>query len=127
MTERTTVVDFVAKGDTPDEWKMVLVEEGPWADPVDAELRRVQERLYGTIDAALDGQLAEKFPESRGKKIIVQLDCYNCPGTEVAEFFDRFSKGVFATADYKQALDKSQFVSGITFRLNLETIVPRTS
>ncbi len=122
MVERTTVVDFVARGDGPDEWKMVLVEEGPWNGSVETELRRVQDRLYGTVDAALDGQLAERFPESKGKRVIVQLDCYNCPGTEVSEFFDRFSKGVFATADYEQALDRSPFVSGIAFHLNLQAI-----
>jgi hypothetical protein len=40
-TERTTVVDFVAEGSTPNEWKMVLVEEGPWVGSVEEQLRRV--------------------------------------------------------------------------------------
>jgi hypothetical protein len=120
--ERTTLVDFVARGATPDEWKMVLVEQGPWTGPIENELRRLQERLYGTVDAALDGQLAEKFPESMGKKLIVQLDGYNLPQAEVSEFFARFSKGVFSTADYRQALTNSRFVKGITFELNFESI-----
>jgi hypothetical protein len=42
--ERTTVADFIAKGATPDEWKMVLVEEGPWTGAIENHLRRVQER-----------------------------------------------------------------------------------
>lgn len=117
-----TIVDFVAKGDAPDEWKLVLVEEGPWTGPIEDQLRRVQDRLYGSIDAALDGQLAEKFPESRGKKIVIQLDSYNLPRAEVAEFFDRFSKGVLSTADYQQALQGNAFVKDISFRLNFETI-----
>jgi len=122
MKDRVTVVDFVARGDADDEWKMVLVEEGPWIGPVDDHLRQLQERLYGTVDAALDGQLAEKFPESRGKKLIVQLDGYNLPKAEVSEFFDRFSKGVFSTVDYRRALESSKFVKGITFELNFESI-----
>jgi hypothetical protein len=120
--EKTTVVDFVAKGATPDEWKMVLVEEGPWRGPVEDQLRRVQERLYGCLDAALEGQLAEKFPESSGKKIIIQLDCYNLPRGEVAEFFDKFSTGVLAVPDYLKALKESQFVRGISFELNFEAV-----
>lgn len=120
--DRVTIVDFVAKGDAPDEWKLVLVEEGPWTGPIEDQLRRVQDRLYGSIDAALDGQLAEKFPESRGKKIVIQLDSYNLPRAEVAEFFDRFSKGVLSTADYQQALQGNAFVKDISFRLNFETI-----
>jgi len=122
MTERETLVDFVARGDTPGEWQMVLVEEGPWSMPLESELRRVQERLYGAIDAALEGKLAEKFPESKGKKIVVQLDCYNCPITEVSEFFGRFSKGVFETDDYKRSLKDNQFVSGIEFRSNFKAV-----
>src|SRR5882757_8227165 len=97
--ERTTLVDFIARGGTADEWNMVLVEQGPWTGSIESQLRRLQDRLYGTIDAALDGKLAEKFPESKGKKIIIRLDGYNLPKAEVAEFFDRFSKGVFSTSD----------------------------
>lgn len=120
--EATTVVDFVAKGESPDEWKMVLVEEGPWSNAIETQLRRVQERLYECIDAALDGQLAEKFPESSGKKIVVQLDCYNLPRDEVAEFFDKFSEGVFSTADYEKALQQNKFVKGISFEVNFDSI-----
>ncbi len=121
-TKGTTTVDFVAKGVTPDEWRVVLVEEGPWSRSVEAELRRVQERLYECIDAALDGQFAKKFPESNGAKIVIQLDCYNVPGAEVADFFDTFSKGVFFTNDYKDALVQCRFVKGISFEVNFDSI-----
>ena len=121
IVERTTVVDFVARGDAPDEWRMVLVEEGPWVDAIDNQVRRVQARLYGCIDAALEGQLAEKFPESNGKKVVIQLDCYNLPKTEVAEFFERFAKGVFSTPAYKQALENNRFVTDISFHAKFES------
>ena len=101
---------------------MVLVEQGPWTGLIDDQLKRLQERLYGTIDAALEGQLAEQFPESKGKKLIVQLDAYNVPRAEVSEFFDRFSGGVLSTPDYRQALKNNLFVKGITFELNFESI-----
>lgn len=120
--ERTTVVDFVARGKTPDEWMMVLVEQGPWTDSIESQLRRLQDRLYGTIDAALQGKLAEKFPESKGKKIIIRLDGYNVPQAEVAAFFDRFSKGVLATPDHKHALKNNQFVKNVSFQANFESI-----
>ena len=122
MKEHVTIVDFVARGEAEDEWKMVLVEQGPWTGLIDDQLKRLQERLYGTIDAALEGQLAEQFPESKGKKLIVQLDAYNVPRAEVSEFFDRFSGGVLSTPDYRQALKNNLFVKGITFELNFESI-----
>jgi hypothetical protein len=120
--KRTTLVNFIARGEAPDEWKMILVEQGPWSGPVETQLRRLQERLYGTIDAALDGQLAEKFPESTGKRIIVQLDGYNLPKTQVAEFFERFSKGVLQTTDYQRHLKGNRFVKAISFEINLKSI-----
>jgi hypothetical protein len=121
-SEKTTTVDFVARGDSPGEWKMVLVEQGPWKHPIDKQLRRVQARMYGCVDAALDGKLAEEFPESRGKHLIVQLDCYNVPKEEVQEFFQRFSNGIFAVDDYRKALEQNQFVDGIGFEVNFDNI-----
>ncbi len=117
-----TVVDFVAKGDSPDQWKMVLVEEGPWPGSIDDQLQRIQERMYDCIDAALDGKLAKRFPEAKGKNMVVQLDCYNVPKEEVKEFFDRFSKGVLVIDEYREALKQNQFVKNISFEVNFDSI-----
>jgi hypothetical protein len=122
MSDRTTLVNFVARGKSPDEWKMVLVEEGPWVGPIKEQLTRVQDRLYGCVDAVLDGQLAEQFPDTKGKNVVVQLDCYNLPKAEVTEFFDRFSDGVLKLPDYRDALAKSKFIKGISFELNFNLI-----
>ena len=117
-----TTVDFIARGSTPEEWKMVLVESGPWRGPLDLHLRNLQERLYGCVDAALDGQLAEQFPESAGKSVVIQLDCYNLPKDEVQTFFTAFANGVFSIADYRAALTKSKFVKSISFDLTFDSI-----
>jgi hypothetical protein len=123
MTEdRTTVVDFIAKSSSTDEWKMVLVEEGPWSEPIEDHLRRIQGRLYDCIDAAIDGQLAAKFPDSSGKRVVIQLDCYNVPKSELSDFFHAFSDGVFLTDNYKNALAESKFVQVINFELNFDSI-----
>jgi len=119
--ERATLVDFVARGDSPDEWKMVLVEEGPWAGAIENELRRVQERMYGCIDAILDGKLAENFPESKGKRIVVQLDCYDVPRTNVEDFFQRFSTGILSLTDYREALEHGEFAKSVRFEINFDS------
>lgn len=120
--EHVTVIDFVARGDSPDEWKMVLVEEGPWASPIESRLRRIQERLYECIDITIEGKLAEKFPESNGKNITIQLDCYDAPEDDVTTFFDRFANGVFTIGEQKEALNKSTFVKSISFKVNFQKI-----
>jgi hypothetical protein len=121
-SERTFVIDFVAKGETSDEWKLVLVEQGPWSESIDKQLKRVQERLYDAIDAALDGRVAEKFPDSRGKNFVIELDGYDLPKVEVADFFERFSSKVLAGPDYRQALKDNCFVHQITFQINFQSV-----
>ncbi|RYY90397.1 MAG: hypothetical protein EOO15_02690 [Chitinophagaceae bacterium] len=119
---RHTFVDFVARSDSDDEWLIVLVEEGPWGPAIEDRLRAIQDRLYGCVDAALDGDLAMKFPETKGKRIVVQLDCYDGPEADVSEFFSRFAEGVFNIADYAEALVRSPHVREIVFKLNLRTL-----
>ncbi|MGY1410538.1 hypothetical protein ACW5EG_13320 [Luteimonas sp. A611] len=106
-------VDFIAK----DPWQMVLVEEGPWKD-VPASLTKLQERLYSCLDAAIDGQLVEQFPESSGQLITLRVDCYGVPRAETEEFFDRFSSSALQLPDYKTGLATSPHVSGIQFAIN---------
>ena len=121
MTHNTDiVVDFIARTDDPNIWKMVLVEQGPWKGDSELELRRIQDRLYGCIDAAIDGKLAEQFPETIGKLVLIQLDCYDLPEIEIRDLFKDFSKNVFSIPGYKSALAKSQFVIGIDFEINFE-------
>ena len=111
------VVDFIAKGTADDEWRMVLVEAGPWHSS-ETRLQSIQDRLYNCIDAAIDGQLAEQFPQTFGKRIVIELDCYDSPEAEIIEFFDRFSGGVLALDEYRNALSKSPYVREIAFNLN---------
>lgn len=114
-------VDFVARSSDGASWSMVLVEQGPWGNvQVEPNLRRLQDRLYGCVDAALDGKLAEQFPESTGKAVAIRLDAYNVPELPVREFFERFSQQVLHLPEYAAALKASTIVSRITFELQLE-------
>ncbi len=118
--ENTFIVDFVAVGEAHDEWKMVLVEEGNWSGDRTTHLYRIQNRLYECLDAALDGQLAEKYPESKGKKIIIQLDCYDAPKNEIEDFFIDFSEMVMSIPDYREALENTKFIKDIAFKITFD-------
>jgi hypothetical protein len=119
----TVTIDFVARGSSEGTWSMVLVEEGPWpASEIEANLRRLQERLYDCIDAAIDGQLAGRFPESNGGLVTLRLDGYDLPQVEVRELFERFGSSTLQTPDYASALRQSVFVSDIRFELNLQPL-----
>ena len=114
-------VNFVAFDDERDACIMVLVEEGPWGAQVESNLIRLQERLYGCLDAVLDGQLAEKFPQSKGMKVVVQVDCYDLPQTAIEDFVQRFSEGVASLPDYSTGA--SPFVQDFVFEVNHGTVM----
>lgn len=122
MAERVALVDFVARGNAPNEWRVVLVEEGPWREDVDDQLRRVQRRLYDCIDLVLDGQLAEKYPESRESSVVIQVDFYNIEKDLIIGFLNRFKYGVFSSGDYEGAVVESPFVSAIEFEFNFDSV-----
>lgn len=122
MSKNTFVVDFIVSENSNNEWKMVIVEEGDWFGDISTHLNRIQDRLYECIDAALDGQLAEKYPDSKGKDIVIQLDCYNAPQQEILDFFNRFSEMVMSLPDYSNALKNSRLVKSINFEINFDQI-----
>lgn len=98
---------------------MVLVEEGPWNGSSDDHLRALQDRLYGCLEAALDGQLAEQFPKAANKNVIVRVECYDVPRIEVDEFLHRFSEGVAQLPDY--STKASPWVKSFAFEVNHDT------
>lgn len=121
MSERSNVtVDFVARGEVQGEYRMVLVEEGPWIRPYIGRLKRLQERLYGCIDAAIDGELAAQFPESKGTRVIIHVDCYDAPKVEIEDFFRRFSAGALTADAYRSSVRESRFISDIGFSISFD-------
>lgn len=116
----TFVVEFVAKSESAEDWRIVLVEQGPWQIPVTDALLRIQDRLYDCVDAVLDGQLAERVPESKGGTITIRLDCHNVPGADLTKFFEAFSQGVFESPDYKKARAACVFARDIKFELIID-------
>ena len=114
-------VDFVAREADQSRWQMLLVEEGPWPEgQIEANLQRIQERLYGCIEAAMDGQLAEKYPASVGKALTILVDFYNVPEKRARQFFERFSTGALDQPTFRTALEGNGFVQDISFEANFQ-------
>ncbi len=116
-------VNFVAFNEARDACLMVLVE-GPWAGDVEEHLRGLQDRMFGCLDAPLDGQLAEQLPEAMGKDVIVRVDCYDVPRDTVEGFFNRFAEGIGNLPDY--SADSSKFINQFRFELNFDTLDSET-
>lgn len=114
-----TKVSFIAFDEARDACLMVLVE-GPWTAATEDHLRALQDRMYGCLEAALDGQLAGQFPEAMGKTVVVRIDCYDVPRDDVDDFVSRFAAGVSTLPDY--AAEDSPFVGSFRFEVNHDTL-----
>ena len=116
----TLTVDFVAFDDERDACLLVLVEQGPWSGVIENHLKALQQRLYGCLEAALEGQVAERFPRAANMKIVVRVDCYGVPRDDVDKFMDRFSKGVLDMPEYRPS--SSPWVRSFGFEVNHDNI-----
>ena len=113
-------VNFIAKLPQGG-FSMVIVEEGPWGEgETEANLRRIQARLYDCIAAALDGQLADRFPESKCKPVEIRLDAYDVPEKELLAFFALFTESVPRLPDYAESLATKKFVESLSFVLSID-------
>ena len=67
-----TTINLITDDPNNDEIVLYLVEESPWELPIEDRLRRIQDRIYNTVDVAIDGQLLTTHPETKGRKIRIQ-------------------------------------------------------
>jgi len=121
MNTPTDLVEIVAPGDSADEWRMFVFEQGPWLD-VTRELLRFQDRLYDCVDAVVDGLVAAKFPETKGARVVISVYCSDLPKPEVIDFFQRFTKGIFRDGEYSVALKRQDYAAEVTFAINFDQV-----
>ena len=116
-------IDLVTEHPDTGVFAVILVETGPWVPGTEQrELRRIQDRLYDCVDVAVDGLLADKYPDSRGRPVRIQLDTYDIPETLVRPFFERFASHVAKWSQLQQDIVGKQNVKSLTFEYNPRTI-----
>ena len=114
-------VDFIARNEPNGGWSLILIEEGPWdAATIPDHLRRIQDRLYTCLDAAVDGGVTAQYPESRGKPLMIRLEAFRVPEAELRGFFSRFTSEVPKLPDYEKALREQRFFPKVSFELNVD-------
>ena len=83
---QTDMIDLITRNSESDEITLVIVEERAFgSDP--EMLTQLQMKLNSYLRYALDGQMAEDYPEHMGKPITIQLECRNGPPDEDANSF----------------------------------------
>ena len=109
----TITFDLVTDDPKNDEIVVYLVEGGPWNDALNERLKRLQGRLYDAFDAVVDGALASKYPESKGRRIRIQIDCHKSPPETVLNLVKKFANFIHDSDEYQNAIKKSSFVEDV--------------
>lgn len=108
-------IDLVAFDRAGEACHLVLME-GPWSGAFETNMRALQTRLYDCLDVVLSGQLANDFPDSIGKTIVIQIKGRDLPRREVELFVDKFAAVIGAMPHYDAAA--SPYVGAFRFEVS---------
>jgi hypothetical protein len=122
MSHKATI-NLVTYDPKRDAHVLVAVEQGPWPSSDNSDsLRRLQEKLYDYVDIAVDGILASKYPESKGKSVVIRLDCYDTPREDCEKFFFRFAEYIHTSKEIQTAITEQGHIKDIDFEFNWREI-----
>ncbi len=118
MTKKVSI-DLITKNPKNNEYKLILVEEGPWEEStLEDRLRKIQDRIYNAVDAAVDGALFQNYPDSKGQKVCVQVDCYDPPPDMIEQLVKDLGQYVDESYEYQNAIKRDQNISSLRIAYN---------
>jgi len=114
MSEEVTI-DYITHNPDKTEFALYLVEGGDWSNLSD-RLQVLQNRIYNAVDITLDGQLASGYPDSRGKKVRIDVVAKGdiSPPKEVKRLVDRLNEIVNTEDDYVGDIEGANFLSSLS-------------
>ena len=74
---------------------LVLIQRRKWTGS-DAQLGALQQRLNEYAAFALDGELAKRYPEAKGKRVKIRLDIEHAPDRMTKAFLRRVKAALLA-------------------------------
>ena len=83
--EHAHVIDLIADDTKSGEVTLIMLEERPW-DGSELRLFQLQEKINAYLSFALDGEMAEAYPQFADRKLRLQLDCVGMPDSSVVQF-----------------------------------------
>ena len=85
-----------------------VVFDRPWTAEHE-NLQAIQTRLYDAVEFVLCGQMDSRFPESKGAKVVIRLDCHNRPPKSLEAFFVKFIEHIRNDAEWSAGADRLLF------------------
>ncbi len=109
-------IDLITEDPQTGEFVLYLVGDGPWpspGDPLNEKLSMIQHRIFDAVDLAVDGRLAQKFKESIGKDIRVQIDSPQGAPRALQALVEKVRAFLADDREYSSAISRSAFVAKI--------------
>ena len=108
------------------------MEQGPRGDPGSRQLkvkrnwsgdeadnlRRVQDRIYTCVDAAIDGGLAAAMPETSGAPVELRLDVLDAPLDLLTRLVQAVSSHVGTDSSYQSEIRESEHLQSLDFAVS---------
>jgi hypothetical protein len=89
------IMDLITLDPASDCVVMVMIERRPWgASP--RQLNEIEEKINRYLGYALDGFLAQQYPQYRGKSVQIRLDCAEAPHGLAASFVEAAQRATYA-------------------------------
>lgn len=112
----SATIDLITETPETGEFALILVEDGPWPED-DADwnqcLSRIQSRIYDAVDVAIDGHLAAKYPDSKGRAVRVQIDSPNGLPFALSKLVAKMKAHFETNGEYSNAIRQSPFFRGL--------------
>ncbi|HYG67039.1 MAG TPA: hypothetical protein VD838_05245 [Anaeromyxobacteraceae bacterium] len=109
-------VDFVTFDEANDEWAVYVVEDPPWPKDEEgwkARLSALQDRVLDIADAAIDGGVSARFPESRGRRVRIQVDSPTGTPERLQSFVEKLQRYLATDPTSSRAVQASSHVEGL--------------
>jgi hypothetical protein len=85
--ENAMVVDLINLDPVADQVVLVMIERRSWgASP--RQFQQIEEKINRYLGYALDGFLAEQYPQYAGKPVSIRLDCAEAPHGDAVRFME---------------------------------------
>lgn len=110
MTE-TSKIDLLTTRANGDIVLSHVEEELCEAEQAEPGLRCLQVRIHNGIDAALDGHVAARHPQTIGNRITIRVDAFDTPRAQTVELLERFMTYIVRPGEIRRPLLGNAFVS----------------
>ena len=113
---KNLTIDIVAFDPVRDHFSLHLVETKRLPDEGNdrlARLKVIQDRVFNAFDAAVDGHIAGRYPETLGQTIRIQVDCPFGVDDEIELWVHRVADYLSTADEYATAVKESAYVRAV--------------